>query len=128
MPESHKAEKRRHQKANRAAGIGDADGRIVRVKEAPKISRCTVCSVELKITKTNTEIIAHAENKHGKTIDVCFPAAAGIAAEMRAASLAPKVSAGPSKKERKAKNNASMDDMLSSGLASEKKGKGKGKK
>jgi hypothetical protein len=32
MPESHKAEKRRVQKANREAGIGDAAGRIVRVK------------------------------------------------------------------------------------------------
>ena len=37
MPESHKAEKKRMQKANREAGIGDESGRIVRVKdEKPK--------------------------------------------------------------------------------------------
>ena len=89
MPESHKAEKKRIQKANRAAGIGDETGRIVRVKEPPKLSKCTVCGLELRITKTNSEIHAHASSKHNDTVDNCFPGAA-------AASSA--IAAGPSQK------------------------------
>lgn len=49
--------------------IGDESGRIVRVKEPPKMSVCTICQSELKITKTNTELKAHAEGKHGKTCE-----------------------------------------------------------
>ena len=83
MPESHKAERRRVQKANRAAGIGDENGRIpARVKEPPKMANCTICQQEMKITKTNTELKAHAESKHGKTLEDCFPGAAAIAAEL----------------------------------------------
>ena len=54
MPESNAAAKRRIQKQNRANGIGDEQGRIVREKAPPKLSQCTVCQLELKITKTNT--------------------------------------------------------------------------
>lgn len=85
MPESNKAAKKRIQKANREAGIGDESGRLVRVKDPPKMALCSVCQHELKITKTNTELKVHAESKHGKTLDECFTGAAAIAAEMIAA-------------------------------------------
>ena len=70
MPESHKAEKKRMQKANREAGIGDESGRIVCVKDEKPKGRCTVCQQEIVFTRTNTEAKAHAEGKHGSTMDV----------------------------------------------------------
>ena len=70
MPESHKAEKRRLQKANRAEGIGDENGRIMRVKDEKPKGKCTVCNQEITFTKTNTEAKAHAEGKHGSTIAI----------------------------------------------------------
>lgn len=130
MPESNKAAKRRIQKANRAAGIGDEQGRIVREKEAPKMSKCTVCQQEMKITKTNTELTAHASSKHGKAIEECFPGAKETATEMVAA-LSGKGKGGGggkggmTKTERKKKEAAGMDDMLSAGLSAGKKKKGK---
>mmetsp|Transcript_70764 Transcript_70764/g.107079 ORF Transcript_70764/g.107079 Transcript_70764/m.107079 type:complete len:131 (+) Transcript_70764:189-581(+) len=130
MPESNAAAKRRMQKANRAAGIGDEQGRLVRVKEPPKLSKCTVCQLEMKITKTNTELITHASNKHGSTLEECFPGAGAIAADL-AAAVAPKggsangSGSGATKKQQKAKTQANMDDLLSAGLSV---GKKKGKK
>ena len=64
MPESNAAAKKRQQKKNRELGLGDEQGRLIRTKEPPKIAKCTVCQMELKITKTNTELIAHATSKH----------------------------------------------------------------
>lgn len=132
MPESNKAAKKRMQKANREAGIGDEMGRIMREKAAPKMTKCTVCQQEMKITKTNTELTAHASSKHGKTIDECFPGAKETAAEMAAAVSgkggtkgADGGAGGMTKAERKKKEAAGMDDMLSAGLSA---GKKKGKK
>jgi len=45
MPESNKAEKRRIQKANKAAGIGDENGRLVRVKDPPKMAQVCVSRI-----------------------------------------------------------------------------------
>ena len=133
MPESNAAAKRRQQKANRAAGIGDEQGRIVRVKDPPKLMNCTVCQQEMKITKTNTELIAHATSKHGSTLEECFPGAADIAAELAAAAASggkksndgKSSQGGLTKAQRKAKEAAGMEDMLSAGLSGSKK---KGKK
>ena len=105
-------------------------GRIVRVKDPPKMMKCTICQMELKITKTNTELTAHATSKHGKPLEECFPGASAIAAEMAAAvsgkgGSAGGKSGGPTKKQQKAKLAADMDDLLSAGLSS---GKKKGKK
>lgn len=73
-------------KANRAAGVGDESGRMpARVKEGPKMMKCTVCASELKATKTNTELTAHADAKHGKGTEDCFPGATKVAEELRAA-------------------------------------------
>ena len=128
MPESNAAAKRRIQKQNRAAGIGDEMGRLPpRVKEAPKMTSCTICMFEMKITKTNTELIAHATSKHGKSLEECFPGAAQIADEMMAASQKGKGgsgdqgSGGTTKAERKKKEKAGMDDLLNAGLSSGKK-------
>jgi hypothetical protein len=129
MPESHKMEKNRMQKANRAAGIGDEMGRIVRVKEAAQMANCAICKFELKITKTNAELKAHSEGKHSKTLDECFPGAAAISLDLQAKagkqnSGSQKGSSdGPTKKEKKSKDAAGLDDLLSAGLSTKKKGK-----
>ena len=131
MPESNKQAKKRIQKANRAAGIGDEHGRIVREKAPPKLMRCTVCQQELIVTKSNTELIAHSESKHGKTIDDCFPGAKEAAAEMVAALNNKKSGGGNNNKpgltkaEKKKQAAAGMDDLLNAGLSA---GKKKGKK
>lgn len=130
MPESNAAAKRRIQKQNRANGIGDEQGRIVRVKDPPKMVKCTVCQMEMKITKTNTELTAHATSKHGKTLEECFPGAKETAEEMIAALQKGKSGGsgdggGMSKAQRKAKDAAGLDDLLNAGLAA---GKKKGKK
>ena len=82
MPEGHKAEKARQRNYNKEAGIGDKDGRIVRVKAAAVMLKCTACLQELKATKTNSELRAHAEGKHAKTLLECFPTAETVAAEL----------------------------------------------
>jgi hypothetical protein len=127
MPESHKAEKKRMQKANRAAGIGDESGRIVRVKDPGHFVKCTVCLFELKVTKTNAELKAHSEGKHSKTLDECFPGSAALSAELIAKAGTKggthENTDGPTKKEKKNKELAGLDDMLSAGLGGKKKGK-----
>lgn len=91
---------------------------------------CSVCQQEMKITKTNTELKMHAEGKHGKTIDDCFPGAQDVAADMAAAAEKAKggsggAGGGPTKAEKKKKAATQMDDLLSAGLST---GKKKGKK
>jgi len=129
MPESNAAAKKRIQKQNRALGIGDEQGRLVRVKDPPKMSQCTVCQMEMRITKTNTELTAHATSKHGSTLEECFPGAKETAEEMVAALSKDKGgdsgASGPTKAQRKAKTAAGMDDLLNAGLSA---GKKKGKK
>ena len=128
MPESNHAAKKRQQKKNRELGLGDEQGRLIRTKEPPKMSKCTVCQLDLKITKTNTELIAHA-NKHTSTLEACFPGSTAIAAELLAAT-AKKGGAtaaggdGTTKAEKKAKSDAGLDDLLNAGLSTAgKKGK-----
>mmetsp|Transcript_29952 Transcript_29952/g.55065 ORF Transcript_29952/g.55065 Transcript_29952/m.55065 type:complete len:137 (-) Transcript_29952:218-628(-) len=136
MPGSNKTERNRKLKANRQAGIGDADGRIpVRVKDAGIMMVCIVCKSELKCTKTNTELKQHAVGKHGKAnYEECFPGA-----EVHARALMEKVTKGGagaggkgtekqglSKAEKKKKAAAGLDDLLSAGVSS-KPGKKKGR-
>jgi hypothetical protein len=136
MPESNAAAKRREQKKNREMGLGDEMGRMVRQKDPPKLSLCTICQQEMKITKTNTELTMHATGKHSKTLDECFPGAAATAVELIAASNVKSTGKGGSssggavetKAEKKKKAASGMDDMLSAGLgggpgATKKKGK-----
>jgi hypothetical protein len=138
MPESNAAAKKRQQKANRALGIGDEQGRIpMRVKDPPKMARCNICQMELKITKTNTELSAHADSKHGSTLLLCFPGAKEIADEMVAvlarkdkgpgAASASATATSPAIKKKPAAGG--MDDLLAAGLSSAKtKGGAAGKK
>ena len=93
------------------------------------MAMCTVCQIELKITKTNTELKAHAEGKHGKTLEECFPGAGAIAAELAAsrgkggaAAAAPAANKGGKKK---GGDIGDLDDLLAAGL---NVGKKKGKK
>ena len=75
MPASGKMLKNKAQKANREAGIGDAQGRLPsRVKAAEVNGRCTKCFVEIRMTKTNTEAKMHCDSKHpGVAFAECFP-------------------------------------------------------
>ena len=131
MPESNAAAKRRQQKQNRALGIGDEMGRMVRMKDPPKLSKCTVCQLEMKITKTNTELTAHANSKHNSTLEACFPGASEIALELQAHGKGGGGKGGAggteeTKAERKAKTQAKIDDLLLAGLeGSGKKKSGK---
>ena len=126
MPESNAAAKKRQFKTNRALGIGDETGRIPpRQKEPPKLMNCNVCQQEMTVTKSNTELTAHAESKHGKPLEECFPGATALAEEMLAAATKNKggdkgSSDGMTKAERKKKANAGMDDLLSAGLGGKK--------
>jgi Zinc-binding len=93
---------------------------------------CTVCQLEMKCTKTNTELKLHSESKHGKQLEDCFPGATKIAEELLAAVT--KGKGGPAdgtgkdgtvtKSERKSKEASALDDLLSAGLdVGKKKGK-----
>jgi len=64
-----------NQSANRAAGIGDEQGRLpARVKATEVKTKCTICSTEIRVTKTNTEARTHYESRHPSfTFAVCFP-------------------------------------------------------
>ena len=75
MPASHKMLKSREQAKNRAAGIGDEQGRLAsRVKPAEVMARCTICSLEIRITKKNIEAKAHFESRHpSSTFAECWP-------------------------------------------------------
>jgi len=68
MPQSKKDIKRLKQKQNLENGI-------VYQKKAPETSmKCTICKVEIRVTKTNTEIKSHAASKHTKEgLAICFP-------------------------------------------------------
>lgn len=130
MPESHKAENARRKKQNIAAGIGDESGRLVRVKAEAQMLSCAECQYELRVTKTNTELKLHSENKHGKTIDICFPTAEAMSADMRNAATGGKkgkdAQAGSGKAKKASKED--LDALLFAGVsggpgAKKKKGK-----
>jgi roadblock/LC7 domain-containing protein len=74
MPASNKMLKKREHANNKAAGLGDKDGKLVRVKAEMQTASCTVCSQSIRVTKTNTELHAHADSKHPKkSYAECFP-------------------------------------------------------
>ena len=75
MPASNKMLKKREQAANKANGLGDANGRMPsRVKATEQNASCTQCMQAIRTTKTNTEMKAHAESKHPKkSYAECFP-------------------------------------------------------
>ena len=86
MPASNKMLKRREYAENKKQGIGDATGRLShQTKAVTKMAKCTQCGLEVRCTKTNTELGAHATSKHSAhTFEVCFPgisSPATIAAE-----------------------------------------------
>lgn len=69
--------KSRQQAANRAAGIGDENGRLPSCIKKPEVMlKCTMCGQEIRATKTNTEAKAHWDSKHPTTTFAgCFPGA-----------------------------------------------------
>ena len=129
MPEGHKAERARARKQNIAAGIGDENGRIVRVKAAAPVSKCIHCQKELTITKSNTELKVHSENKHKMCIEACFPGAEAIAADLQKVGGKGKESkAQPAKGKKKKESKEDLDALFAVGMsggpgAKKKKGK-----
>ena len=83
MPASGKILKNKEQAKNRAAGIGDADGRLPsRVKAAEEMLKCTVCFKEIRRTTKNIEAVAHAKGLHPTfTFGQCFVGCPEPAAE-----------------------------------------------
>ena len=75
MPASGKMLKSREQAANRAAGIGDEQGRLpARIKAAEVMANCTICSGTIRMTKKNIEAKAHFDSRHPtSTFSICFP-------------------------------------------------------
>jgi Zinc-binding len=78
--------------------------------------KCTVCGIELRVTKSNTELKTHSEGKHSSTMDACFPEAAVIAAAAAAAAAAPSSSSGSAKAAAKPKKDNDLSALLSAGL------------
>ncbi len=107
------------QAANRAAGIGDEQGRLPsRVKAVEVMAKCTVCSQEIRTTKKNIEVKSHWESKHPTcTFSVCFPGVvdpttAPVEVEI-AGSAAPTASVAAPKK-KKTEDLSFLDDALTS--------------
>jgi hypothetical protein len=129
MPESNKGANARRLKANRLAGVGDEKGRLPsRVKNEAIMICCVVCKSELKCTKTNTEMKLHAEGKHGKATEECFPGAEAEANAIVERLTSAKTAVGGksggdglTKAQRKKKNTAMADDLLLAGLSTGKK-------
>jgi len=96
--------KSREQAKNKAAGIGDKDGRLPSKPAAVQnFVNCTVCCGELKMTKSNIDAKIHCESKHpGVPFAQCFPGqfdpTAPAVVEAAAAAAAPvKAVQGPGK-------------------------------
>jgi len=117
MPASKKMLKNKAQAANRAAGIGDEQGRLpMAVKKAEVTAKCALCSQEIRVTKTNTEHKTHFESRHpASSFAQCWPGifdptAAAVAAAAEAA--AAKASASSSSSASAASASASAGGGL----------------
>lgn len=75
MPASSKMLKSREQAKNRAAGIGDKDGRLPSKPATVQVFvNCTVCCTELRMSKSNADARIHCESRHpGIPFSQCFP-------------------------------------------------------
>ena len=75
MPASKKILRNKEQAANRAAGIGDEQGRLPHNEKAAEVmAKCTLCSQEIRMTKRNVEAKAHFESRHPtSTFALCWP-------------------------------------------------------
>jgi hypothetical protein len=75
MPASSKMLKSREQAKNRAAGVGDKDGKMPHKPAAVQnFVNCTVCCGQLKMSKSNIDAKIHCESKHpGVPFAQCFP-------------------------------------------------------
>ena len=122
MPASHKMLKSREQAQNRANGIGDEQGRMPsRVKDPEVKARCTVCSLEIRVTKKNIEANAHWESRHPTiTYAACWPGlfdpsapAAASATDGAAPAAAPAAAAAaPAPKKKAAQDLSFLDAAL----------------
>ena len=120
MPASSKMLKNKAQKANRQAGLGDADGRLPsRVKAAEVTGVCEKCRAPIRMTAKNVEAKAHVENKHpGEKFADCFPGAfdptvattAAAPAASAVAAPAAAAAAAPVEKKKKKKEDLSFLD------------------
>ena len=131
MPASKKMLAAAQTKKNRERGIGDASGRLVRVKESVPPIKCVVCQIALKPTKTNSELIAHA-GKENKPVEECFPGCTKVMDELKAKVAGKSKSKGGTGKKNKASKadkKAAEEAMFAQfGALSTKKKKKKSKK
>mmetsp|Transcript_7519 Transcript_7519/g.15182 ORF Transcript_7519/g.15182 Transcript_7519/m.15182 type:complete len:133 (-) Transcript_7519:244-642(-) len=132
MPESGKMIKNRQHAANRAAGIGDADGRLPsRVKAETVVATCTQCMMPIRMSKSNADARLHFENKHpASTFATCFPGQfdpTAVVASAPAASADVKATPVAASTQPKPKAKSQDLSFLDASLASNPV-KGKGKK
>ena len=81
MPASKKMLRNQDQKANREAGIGDAQGRLPKesFKKVEVNLPCSICKQVFRMTEKNIEANAHVDSKHPKsTFAVCFPSPSAV--------------------------------------------------
>ena len=137
MPGSDKVLKRREQRANREAGIGDAQGRLVRQKEANRMEACFICKTTIRMTAKNVEARQHAESRHtDKTFEYCFPVEAKLVEDSKAQEEAdrlsqqntPKPASSPKKKTKAEKEAEAVAERLANAGGRESKAKKKKKK
>ena len=74
MPGSEKVLKNRERALNRAAGIGDKDGKMTHNNKKAEVNlKCTQCASEIRSTKRNVEAGQHAAQRHpDKHYNECF--------------------------------------------------------
>merc|ERR1712018_247292 len=75
MPASKKTLRGQQQRANIAAGIGDASGKVPsRTKTENVMGTCKICKQQIRMVKQNVQAKAHVDSKHsGKKWADCFP-------------------------------------------------------
>lgn len=117
MPASKKMLASRQKAENRANGIGDEEGRLpARVKAAEVKAKCSLCGLEIRVTKTNTEIKQHHESKHPSslfaevfpTVSLDAPVASAASGSSSTGTSAP----APEKKKAPKSDLSFLDDAL----------------
>jgi hypothetical protein len=119
MPASNKMLKAREHAKNRAAGIGDENGRMPsRVKAANVMGQCTKCMAEIRMTSTNTEAKDHWNSRHSTfTFAECFPGhfdptAPKVEAPIDASAVAAQAQQNQPKKKDKKEDLSFLQDAL----------------
>eukprot|EP00727_Mastigamoeba_balamuthi_P008911 m51a1_g4642 hypothetical protein (79) ;mRNA; f:348030-348340 len=73
MPQSTKGLRKLRQR--QAEERGEVHGKAAaRSKPATEFAVCTICKVQMRLSKRNIDLVQHVDSKHpGKTFDECWP-------------------------------------------------------